>query len=132
MRIANKVLHALGATQVVYTSMDDPTNADEFAQLQFVSPTPITWEQYIAKYPEISQKFGMRYLRGERDARLKNTDWVMTVDNAETLANLNDWKVYRQALRDITINPPTFVWGNNGQLDFSSMNMPVEPPILRN
>lgn len=132
MRIANKVLHALGATEVVYDpAKNDPTTEAEFRALEYKSPVPITWQQYQEKYESVSQTFGLRYLRGERDRRLQATDWLMTVDNTNTLANKDEWFAYRQALRDLPNNPPAFVWADGGNLDFSKMNMPVQPPIVR-
>ena len=129
MNVAHIVLHKLGANEVPM-NQTDPQTEEEFQSLQYTSPTPITWADYQAKYSVVLQTTALRQLRAERNRRIANTDWIMTVDNAETLANKNDWVVYRQTLRDLPENHPAFVW-KGPQLDFSKMNMPVEPPIIR-
>jgi hypothetical protein len=129
MRIAYRVLHILGATEVPLNQAD-PQTEEEFQSFQYTSSNPITWGDYQAKYNEVMQTFALKQLRAERNRRIASTDWIMTVDNAETLANKSDWIVYRQLLRDLPENPPVFVW-NDTELDFSRMNMPVEPPVIR-
>ena len=42
------------------------------------------------------------YLRKQRNEKLSTTDWTQSRDI--TLSNDNDWKTYRQALRDIPAN----------------------------
>lgn len=131
MILAHRVLQYLGATEVVnITENNDPTTESEFSALCFKSTVPITWEMYQSAYPIVEQTIGIKLLRIERSRLLSKTDWIMTVDNAESLANKNDWVAYRQALRDLPENPPLFVW-NGPQLNFSQMNMPIEPPIIR-
>jgi hypothetical protein len=131
MHLAHRILTSLGANEVAgVDSTMDPVTAEDFAGLKFISPTPITWEQYCAARPAIELKFGLRFLKKERTKRLSACDWVMTVDNADTLANKSEWVAYRQALRDLPNNPPPFVW-KGLELDFSKMAMPVEPPVLR-
>ena len=43
----------------------------------------------------------MRLLREERDILLSETDWVVARSTETGVAIPNDWKVYRQALRDL-------------------------------
>jgi hypothetical protein len=128
---AHQVLHALGAVHVRNViEGTDPTNEEEFLKIEYVSPTPITWEQYCKARPDVERNRGLKRLRYERTLRLQKCDWVMTLDNIDTLANKQEWIAYRQALRDLPNNPPAFVW-KNGEPDFSKMNMPVEPPVIR-
>lgn len=130
MHIAHKVLHELGATQVFkVTEVEDPSTEEEFNLLQYESPVPITWQQYQEKYPELEQKFGMKYIRAHRDRLLKNTDWIMTVDSFQILANKDEWVAYRQSLRDLPANPPSFKW-KNGDIDVEQM-FPTQPSIVR-
>ena len=129
MKVAHKVLHKLGATEVPL-NQDDPTTEDEFLTLRYVSPVPILWPDYQAMYETILTDTALKQLRAERNRRIAKSDWIMTVDNVETLANKKDWIAYRQTLRDLPENPPAFVWKDD-TLDFSKMNMPVEPPIIR-
>ena len=130
MRIADRILQKLGAGLVFKVDkFEDPTTEDEFNLLEYESPVPITWEQYQQAYPEVEQTFGLRCLRANRNRLLSKTDWVMTVDSFQTLENKNEWVVYRQALRDITLFPPPFVWKGN-DLDVDKM-FPVEPKVIR-
>lgn len=132
MRLANKILHELGATQVFKVDwFKDPESEEEFNLLEYESAVPITWQQYQQKYPEVEQKFGTRYLRGHRDVLLQKTDWVMTADIYQSLKNKEEWVTYRQALRDITKNPPPFVWKEGGGLDIDNMSLPVQPKVIR-
>ena len=65
----------------------------------------------------------MRLLRVERDARLAKTDWMSFSDSP---AMSDDWKTYRQALRDLPASASPKV-GADGHLDMSSVNFPTEP-----
>lgn len=130
MNLANKVLHELGATQVFKTDKtEDPQTEEEFNLLEYESPVTITWQQYQETYPIIEQKFGTRYLRAHRDKLLSKCDWVMTVDSYQSLSNKEEWVAYRQALRDLPSNPPTFKW-KNGDIDVEQM-FPKEPEVIR-
>tara|TARA_Y100000361_G_C11019704_1_gene268843 strand:- start:285 stop:647 length:363 start_codon:yes stop_codon:yes gene_type:complete len=66
----------------------------------------------------------MRLLRLERNARLESCDWTQSRDL--TLSNDDDWKTYRQALRDLpsSVSPKL---DTDGNLDMSSVNFPTEP-----
>ena len=44
----------------------------------------------------------MQVVRTERNQKLAETDWIVTKCSEEGISVPNDWKVYRQALRDIT------------------------------
>ena len=57
---------------------------------------------FTAKYNELNttENQELRELRGERNAKLAETDWTQNRD--VTLSNDADWKTYRQSLRDIT------------------------------
>jgi len=130
MTLAHRVLHHRGATEVVnVTENNDPTTEEEFLKLEYTSPEPITWQMYIEAYPIVENLIGMQRLRSERTKKLTKTDWIMTVDNFQTLANKDEWLAYRQALRDLPSNPPPFKWKGT-ELDVDAM-FPVEPPIIR-
>lgn len=131
MHIAHLVLFALGAKQVFNLSEgDDPQTEEEFLLIQYESPTVITWQQYQQQYSITEQKVGLRQLRAYRDKLLRDTDWVMTVDNFETLQNKDEWIAYRKTLRNLPVNPPPFKWKNQ-DLDFKNMDMPIKPPVVR-
>lgn len=131
MKVAHVVLLGLGAYEVpILDDVEDPQTKEEFELLTYKSAVPITWEEYKTKYDEILMKTVVKKIRAERNIRLARTDWIMTVDNIDTLSNKNDWVAYRQALRDLPDNPPPLVW-KGPELDFSKMDMPVEPPVIR-
>ena len=58
----------------------------------------VTWEDVKAKADELEAGEPMRLLREERNRRIATSDWMANSD--VTMAD--DWKTYRQALRDIT------------------------------
>jgi hypothetical protein len=131
MHLAHRVLLALGATRVFeIDKIEDPQTEEEFANLQFESPQPITWEQYQEQYPIVERKVGIKQLRYFRDQLLRETDWIMTVDSFQTLGNQAEWVAYRQALRNLPENPPVFKWKET-ELNIAEMNMPTKPSILR-
>ena len=73
-----------------------------------ISDETITAEQNIAS------------LRAERNAKLAETDWVVTM-HKELGTNIPAaWKTYRQALRDITSQTPT-------DISLSNINWPTKP-----
>jgi hypothetical protein len=130
MRLAHKVLHNLGATQVFKVEeYEDPKTEEEFNLLEYESRNKITWKQYQEKYPEIEKTVGLHCLRAHRNRLLTKSDWIMTVDSFESLKNKDEWVAYRKALRDITINPPPFVW-KGSDLDVQKM-FPEEPKVIR-
>ena len=64
----------------------------------------------------------MRLLRVERDARLAACDWRASSD----LTLTDNWKTYRQALRDLPASASPKM-GTDGNLDMSSVTFPTEP-----
>ena len=74
------------------------------------------------KIAELQNAEPMRLLRVERDARLTKTDWRASSD----LTLSNDWKTYRQALRDLPANSTPSL-DSNYDLDFSSVTWPTKP-----
>ena len=57
-----------------------------------------------AEKPAIKNILGFQQLRYERDKKLAETDWVVTKANETGVAESNEWKTYRQALRDLPSN----------------------------
>ena len=64
----------------------------------------------------------MRLLRVERDARLAACDWRASSD----LTLTDNWKTYRQALRDLPASASPKV-DSDGNLDMSSVTFPTKP-----
>ena len=63
-----------------------------------------------------------KVLREERDKRLAATDWRASSD----LTLSDDWKTYRQSLRDLPASASPKL-DSNGNLDMSSVTFPTEP-----
>ena len=53
------------------------------------------------KITAINNAKPMEELRRQRDSKLTETDWVVTKADETSAAVSNDWKTYRQALRDL-------------------------------
>ena len=64
----------------------------------------------------------MKLLRDERNRKLAATDWRASSD----LTLADDWKTYRQALRDLPASASPKV-DSDGNLDMSSVTFPTEP-----
>jgi hypothetical protein len=64
---------------------------------------------------EIRQEEPLVGIRAERNRLLLVTDWTQVSDSPLTQEKRDEWKVYRQALRDMFINcstPSDVVWPN--------------------
>ena len=57
-----------------------------------------------AEKPVIKNILGFQQLRYQRDKKLAETDWVVTKANETGIAESDEWKTYRQALRDLPSN----------------------------
>jgi len=60
----------------------------------------VDWDAVNSRAAELVTEQKMIDLRTERNKRLAETDWAQSRD--VTLSNDEDWKTYRQALRDMT------------------------------
>lgn len=51
-------------------------------------------------------------IRRIRDAKLRYTDWIVLVDSPKSVNLMDQWKTYRQALRDVPLqaDPDNIVW----------------------
>ncbi len=96
----------------------------EYSTLKWLdeSQTKPTEEEVNAKITELTNAEPYRLLRIERNRRLQETDWRASVD----LTLSNDWKAYRQDLRDLPAQQ-TPKLNSDGQLDPSSISWPPEP-----
>ena len=86
------------------------------------SETKPTEDEVNAKVTEVQNAEPYRLLRIERDLRLQKTDWRASSD----LTISNDWKAYRQDLRDLPAQQ-TPKLDSNGELDSTSISWPPEP-----
>ncbi len=125
----SRILHHLGAKVVrIPDGAKDPESEEEFLQLDYESDIRYTWDQYQQAKDAVIKNLGIKLLRGHRNKLLTESDWILTVDNVERIANIDEWKQYRQALRDLPEQSIEFVW-KDGMLDFSKMNLPQKPTI---
>ena len=86
------------------------------------SDTPPTESEIDAEVTRLNNAEPMRLLREERDRLLTACDWRASSD----LTLADDWKTYRQALRDLPSSAsPTL--DSDGNLDMSSVTFPTEP-----
>ena len=96
---------------------------DAYSGLNWISSdTKPTESEINAEITRLNNAEPMRLLRVERDARLTKTDWRASSD----LTLSNDWKTYRQALRDLPASASPSL-DSNGDLDLTSVTWPTEP-----
>ena len=86
------------------------------------SDTPPTESEINAEVTRLNNAEPMRLLRVERDRLLATTDWRASSD----LTLADDWKTYRQSLRDLPASASPKL-DANGNLDISSVTFPTEP-----
>ena len=96
----------------------------DYADLNWISSdTKPTESEIDAEVIRLTNAEPMRLLRVERDARLAVTDW-MSFSDSPTMSD--DWKTYRQALRDLPASASPKL-DANGNLDISSVTFPTKP-----
>ena len=62
-------------------------------------------QEKITKMNEDVRQFNLIQLRIKRDVLLQKCDWVVSIsDSSLPQENIDEWKVYRQALRDLPTN----------------------------
>ena len=99
-------------------------NGSTYAGLNWLdeSKTKPTEDEINAKIAELDAAEPLKLLRLERDEKLKACDWRASSD----LTISNEWKTYRQALRDLPASTtPTL--NTDGTLNQSSVTWPTPP-----
>ena len=86
------------------------------------SSTKPTESEINAEVTRLNNAEPMRLLRVERDRLLTACDWRASSD----LTLADDWKTYRQALRDLPASASPKL-DSDGDLDMSSVTFPTEP-----
>ena len=81
-----------------------------------------TESEIDAEVTRLNNEEPMRLLRVERDKRLSVTDWRASSD----LTLSDNWKTYRQSLRDLPASASPKL-DSDGNLDISSVTFPTEP-----
>ena len=69
--------------------------------------TPISKADIQAQFPIVEFDMAMADLRSKRDRLLASCDYTVLQDSTYTDAQVAEWIIYRQALRDITNNLTT-------------------------
>ena len=95
----------------------------DYSGLNWVdSSTKPTESAIDAEVTRLNNAEPMKLLRDERNRKLAATDWRASSD----LTLADDWKTYRQALRDLPASAsPTL--NSDGTLNISSVTFPTEP-----
>ena len=86
------------------------------------SDTKPTESEVTAKIKELNDGESMRLLRVERNRLLTACDWRASSD----LTLADDWKIYRQSLRDLPASASPKL-DSDGNLDMTSVTFPTEP-----
>ena len=98
-------------------------NGFEYSALNWTdSSTKPTESAIDAEVTRLNDAEGMRLLRVERDKLLLACDWRASSD----LTLADNWKTYRQALRDLPASVSPKI-DSNGDLDMTSVTFPTEP-----
>jgi|TARA_R100000455_G_scaffold29647_1_gene19964 hypothetical protein len=90
------------------------------------SETQPTEKEINDKITELDNAEAMKLLRDERNQLISESDWMVVVSQETGVAISNEWKAYRQALRDLpaTATPKL---DTNFDLDLSSVTWPTKP-----
>ena len=93
-----------------------------YSELNYLSSdTKPTEAELDTEVTRLNNLEPMRLLRKERNIRLAATDWRASSD----LTLSDDWKTYRQTLRDLPASASPKI--SNGNLDMTSVTFPTEP-----
>ena len=100
----------------------------EYSGLEWLdsSTTKPTEIEINNKISELDSLEAMRLLREERNQLLSETDWIVTKSIETGVAIPNDWKTYRQALRDLPASSSPQL-DSYYDLDLTSVTWPTKP-----
>ena len=90
------------------------------------SQTPPTEKQVNDKISELDNAEPMKLLRDERNQLISESDWMIVKSQETGVPISNEWKTYRQALRDLPASS-TPKLDENFELDLSSVTWPTKP-----
>tara|TARA_R100000329_G_scaffold112711_1_gene92505 strand:+ start:128 stop:526 length:399 start_codon:yes stop_codon:yes gene_type:complete len=102
----------------------DSTNASDIRWL--TSGTRPTDAEIQTEIDRVVSEYPMTLLREERNRLLSKSDWRVTVANETGTSLSNEWKTYRQALRDLPASSTPKLDSYN-ELDLTSVSWPTEP-----
>ena len=109
---------------------DSSWNIDglEYSAIEWLDSgaTKPTESELNTKVAELDAAEPMRLLREERNKLLSETDWMVTRSIETGVAMSNDWKTYRQALRDLPASSSPSL-DEYYDLDLMSVTWPTKP-----
>ena len=102
---------------------------DTYAGLEWLDETQTkpTEDEINAKVAELEAAEPHRLLREERDRRLTACDWVVAKHTEHGKMVPEDWKIYRQALRDLPSISYRPELNEFGTLKMDSVAWPTPP-----
>lgn len=109
-----------------YYIIDEPTNEEEYKSMLTMTSgkeNTISWSQVQTALGE-GGAVPMHFLRMQRDILLSETDWVVTKAIETNTTVSDEWKIYRQALRDLPTKETKAKW-EDGIL--SDVTFPTKP-----
>ena len=86
-----------------------------------------TTEELTRKYNEFLSEYILNKLRVERNKLLNESDWLQSRD--VILSNDEEWKIYRQTLRDLPANSPDIDIDDNDEL--INVKYPEKPSVKK-
>ena len=102
----------------------DSTNASDIRWL--TSGTRPTDTEIQTEIDRLVSEYPMTLLREERNRLLSKSDWRVTMATETGTSLSNEWKTYRQALRDLPASSTPKLDSYN-ELDLTSVSWPTEP-----
>jgi hypothetical protein len=125
---ANQNLKTMDPNNLVFSRHDIRDWREERVLLAILDDgEDITFEMLQQKQLELEQK-AWKLLRQLRNQLISDTDYLLMIDYPISAEKLEEWKVYRQALRDLpsTSNPTL---DERGKLDMTSFVLPEKPNL---
>ena len=114
-------LGIVDAISALHPTAQFTTNNGKIEEWHSSEITQPTEEEIEVKLAELKVEEPFKLLREERNKRLAVTDWRANGD----LTLSDEWKAYRQALRDMTKQTPKL--NSDYKLDLTSVTWPTEP-----
>ena len=116
------------AIRALRPNSDYILRGDTYSGLEWDSTDSLPTEDEVnAKLAELEAAEPHRLLREERDRRLTACDWVVTKHTEHGKMVPEDWKIYRQALRDLPSISYRPELNEFGTLKMDSVAWPTPP-----
>lgn len=120
-------LNEMTEEDIVFTRQDIPNwNEQKCLVVLIDDKEDITLQILRNVQLELNNKEGLKLLRQLRNQLISDTDYLLMIDYPISVEKMEEWKVYRQALRDLpSISNPTL--DERGNLDMNSFVLPEKP-----